>query len=683
LDKAEKRLFIALDKSDRVNDKILEASIIFTLAQIHFEKGLPEKSRELCEQALSITEKSYAQNLRASIRLALGKCHGAQSDWQKAKALMERSLRTAHKLKLHELIQYASYELAKVYQKLGNTKKAQELYTLAQKTVQQVADKLDEPLKAAYLSHHIRKAIKEDAEKLASQIQGAPTVTDNRDVLSEAGISPALPVRDGITLLGMVSRIMGAGLDPDKMLDLALGMLIEVTRAQRGFIILVDEQGRLSHRAAQNIEDNEIDSPDFSRSIVEQVLESGQSRIIEDALGDEQLRLFRSVVDLKLRAVLCVPVQEKGNTLGAVYLDNTSVSRQFVEEDKALVEVFAEKIAVLLEMSLEYEEQAHTIEQLRGELQTRYQYENIIGKSKAMRKVFEVLDRIIPTDLNVYIYGETGTGKELVAKAIHYNGPRKEKPFISINCGAIPELLLESELFGYVKGAFTGADRDKKGLFEIANGGTLFLDEIGNMPGAMQRKLLRVLQEKEIRPIGSEEVIEIDVRIVSATNRDLNELVECKEFREDLYYRLKVVEVTLPPLRARREDISLLAEHFLEQVGTVTKKELEPAALDLLLDYDWPGNVRELESLIHTCVTLSSEKITGAGIKANLSIGGKTTFPLDTLQRGGIIRLEEMERDYIKKVLSIVGGNKSEAARVLGISRMTLRKKLKELPPNK
>jgi Nif-specific regulatory protein len=483
-------------------------------------------------------------------------------------------------------------------------------------------------------------------------------------------------------LLGMVNRIMSVGLDPDKMLDLALGMLIEVTRAQRGFIILVDKQGRLSHRAARNIDDEEIDSPDFSRSIVEQVLESGQSRIIEDALGDERLRLFRSVVDLKLRAVLCVPVQEEGNILGAVYLDNTSISRQFVEEDKTLVEAFAQKIAAPLKMSLEYEEQAHTIEQLRGELQTRYQYENIIGKSKAMRKVFEVLDRVIPTDLNVYIYGETGTGKELVAKAIHYNGPRKEKPFISVNCGAIPESLLESELFGYVEGAFTGADKNKKGLFEIATGGTLFLDEIGNMPGTMQRKLLRVLQENEIRPIGGEESVKIDVRVISATNRDLNELIERKEFREDLYYRLKVVEVALPPLRVRPEDIPLLAEHFLEQAteGTKPRKELEPAALDALLSYDWPGNVRELENLIYALAQFEAPKITGVYVHANLPDKDAAASPTGALQRSDLMTLKEQELVYIRNVLDFVGGNKSEAARILGINRNTLGRKLKESP---
>jgi transcriptional regulator with PAS, ATPase and Fis domain len=296
-----------------------------------------------------------------------------------------------------------------------------------------------------------------------------------------------------------------------------------------------------------------------------------------------------------------------------------------------------------------------------------------------MRKVFEVLDRVIPTDLNVYIYGETGTGKELVAKAIHYNGPRKEKPFISINCGAIPESLLESELFGYVKGAFTGADRDKKGLFEIADGGTLFLDEIGNMPGTMQRKLLRVLQENEIRPIGGEESVKIDVRVISATNRDLNELIERKEFREDLYYRLKVVEVALPPLRVRPEDIPLLAEHFLEQAakGTKYKKELEPAALEALLSYDWPGNVRELENMIYALAQFEACKITGAHVQANFPAKDVAAFPLGTFQRSDVICLKEMERDYVKKVLVIVGGNKSEAARLLEISRLTLRRKLK------
>jgi Nif-specific regulatory protein len=501
-----------------------------------------------------------------------------------------------------------------------------------------------------------------------------------REILAEAGIGPELLTRDGVALLGMVNRILDTGLDPDKMLQIALGTLLDVTKAERGFIILVDEQGRLSHRAARNIDDKEINSPDFSRNIVQDVLKSGRSRLIEDALGQEKLRRFQSVVDLKLRSVLCVPVKEGGETLGTVYLDNSSLAKQFTEEDKVLVEAFAQKIAIPLKLSVEHEKQAIKIQQLQGELQTRYQYENIVGASKAMQGIFKVLDKVIPTDLNVLVCGETGTGKELVAKAVHYNGPRKEEPFISVNCAAIPESLLESELFGYVKGAFTGANEDKRGLFESANGGTLFLDEISNMSESMQRKLLRVLQERELRPIGTDESTKVDVRIVSATNRNLKEMVEKGEFREDLYYRLRVVEISLPPLRERREDIPLLTEHFLTQAAGQPEDEkvLSPAALDKFLGYDWPGNVRELENVMRNLVLGSSRKIKASQVETIL--GKKIVPPLSAgWLEEGFPPLSEMERQHILRALDVAHGNKSEAARLLGIGRETLRRRLKDL----
>ncbi|TET35804.1 MAG: tetratricopeptide repeat protein [Planctomycetota bacterium] len=692
LEEAENHLLAALEKSDEAEDRRLNVETLLKLADMHHVKNSPDKCREVCEKALGKATKIGALDLQAWANLALGKCYEVETKLQQAKTLLENSLKTGRKLRLPDLIQNASYELAGVYRQLGKAKKSRELNEMAINSVQKVAGKLDGQLKAAYLSAPIRNAIIEGTiqGKLPSKIETAlPSVSKEKKKESfvtkkkrpkEAGIEADALTRDGIMLLGMVNRIINAGLDPDKMLNIALGTLIDITQAERGFIILIDEQGRFSHRVARNIQDEEIISADFSRNIVERVIKTGRSQLIDDASGKKQFQQFQSVIKLNLRSVMCVPVKKDSSVIGVIYLDNTSLTKQFGENDRTLVEAFAQKIAAPLRISLEHEKQARIIEQLQGQLQTKYQYENIVGKSKPMQDVFEVLDRVTPTDLNIYIYGDTGTGKELVAKAIHYNGPRKEKPFISVNCGAIPEPLLESELFGYVKGAFTGADKDKKGLFEVANGGTLFLDEIGNMSEAMQQKMLRVLQEKELRPIGSDELIKLDVRIISATNRDLMELVESKEFREDLYYRLRVAEIYLPPLRERREDISLLIDYFLEKYKKEKeiKKELEPAAIDLLLNYDWPGNVRELENMMQTLNLVEGSKITHESVLANLPVQAETVFSPDRLKRDNLMPLEELERDYIIKVLQIVDGNKSEAARILGIDRDTLRRKLKK-----
>jgi DNA-binding NtrC family response regulator len=322
------------------------------------------------------------------------------------------------------------------------------------------------------------------------------------------------------------------------------------------------------------------------------------------------------------------------------------------------------------------------VNRLRKEVRREYSFHHILGKSKPMRAVFDLITRIADSPTNVLITGESGTGKELVAKAIHYNSDRKEAPFIPVNCAAIPEQLLESELFGHMRGSFTDAKGDKHGLFEEANKGTLFLDEISELPITLQAKLLRAIQEKEIRRIGATKPISVDVRIIAATNLNLGEEVKAKRFREDLYYRLNVIEVKLPPLRDRREDIPLLVDGFLRKCGEArgkAEKGVTEAALAMLMDYLWPGNVRELENVIERAVTLSrGEKIMpddlppavqGArGDRRVLEEAAEKTLPL-----------HEIEKEYIKKILEKTGGNKYQAAHVLGIDRKTLYRKLAEI----
>lgn len=321
------------------------------------------------------------------------------------------------------------------------------------------------------------------------------------------------------------------------------------------------------------------------------------------------------------------------------------------------------------------------VARLKKEVESRYQFHHLIGKSPSMQKIYDLIERISNTSSNVLITGESGTGKELVAKAIHYNGTRKEGPFIAINCAAIPETLLESELFGYKKGAFTDAKSDKKGLIFEANEGTLFLDEITEMSLTLQAKLLRVIEERKVRPLGDTNSYPIDVRVISTSNRDIKSLIQQGHFREDLYYRLKVIDIELPPLRGRREDISLLAQHFINKFSNELKKNISGVsddALKFLLNYSWPGNVRELENVIQRAITLTRHEII---LPEDLPASMVQEKDENLIEKGlrEKYTVNQLEKEYIKKVLLEVGGNKSKAAEILGFDRKTLYRKLQEL----
>jgi DNA-binding NtrC family response regulator len=330
-----------------------------------------------------------------------------------------------------------------------------------------------------------------------------------------------------------------------------------------------------------------------------------------------------------------------------------------------------QELTLMLQKIVEHQQLITENILLRKRLKERHGYENIIGKSDPMEKVFQMIRTVADTSATVLVTGETGTGKELVARAIHANSSRRYCPFIAVSCGALPDTLLESELFGYEKGAFTGADRTKKGRFELADGGTLFLDEIGEISLKTQVKLLRVLQEKSFQRLGGTDTVKVDVRVITATNRDLSKAVEQGIFRNDLYYRLNVVNIHLPPLRERKEDISLLAEHFMEKFNLEFNKKfdrLEKKALELLMNYHWPGNVRELENVIERAAVLDQ----GPELKAaNLPFCSVEVSSMDEAQT-----LEEMEKFHILKMLDRSNWNIAKTARSLDIDRTTLHKKI-------
>jgi len=332
-----------------------------------------------------------------------------------------------------------------------------------------------------------------------------------------------------------------------------------------------------------------------------------------------------------------------------------------------------ERAEILIDKLVEHQELIEENLSLHQKLEERYRFENIIAKSPKMQQVIEVIKVVARSNATVLITGETGTGKEVVARAIHSQSHRHGKPFVALSCAALPESLLESELFGHEKGSFTGAYAQKKGKFEVANRGTLFLDEIGEMSANIQVHLLRVLEEKEFTRVGGNEPIKVDVRVISATNRDMKQAIASGQFREDLYYRLNVVNIELPPLRERREDIPLLAQHFLKKFAVENQKEIagfSPEATDFLLRYDWPGNVRELENTIERAVILAQNPVIEVA-----DLTQQNLMPAHPISPA--ISLKQVEKNHILNVLTETGGNYTEAARILGISRMTLYNKAK------
>ena len=532
--------------------------------------------------------------------------------------------------------------------------------------------------------------------------------------------------RDNLRVFSRITRALLQETELASLLRLIVDSAIHLIGGERGFILLADKNGkpvpgcddkamRVSVARSFDRSDIPIPATRISTGIAERVVEGGRPLLSVDAGRDERFEEMPSVEDLKLRSVMCLPIHIEGRTDGVLYVDNRLQRGAFTEDDLDLAELFADQAAMairnarmvaelrarnrrLLQSS---EEIKHLNEQLgrkikdrdselavvRAELgreRGRYDYSQIVGASDGMRKVFNELDRIIETELPVFIQGESGTGKELIARAVHFNGARKEKPFVVENCAALPDTLLESELFGHTRGAFTGADRAKKGLIEQADGGTLFLDEIGDMSQEMQKKLLRVLQEGEVRPLGSNQPLKVDVRLLAASHRDLEELVKKGEFREDLFYRVNVLTLRLPPLRERRDDVPLLAEALLARAARETSRAVPHVPHEVqaaLAAHSWPGNVRELENEMRRIVLLAEgsvqlDHLSLAVLAGDSSSSSENTDAMPLVMGDLRHAVEQFERRAIESALKRAGGNKSRAAKELGISRFALQRKL-------
>jgi transcriptional regulator with GAF, ATPase, and Fis domain len=507
-------------------------------------------------------------------------------------------------------------------------------------------------------------------------------------------------------ILEINKRLARAAADEPRLLEHILEAAVDLTGAGRGVLALRDgdEPRARAWRGFEAERDSSWIPP------TRRVVQSNRTLRHEGSGGDGDGR-----------ALVCVPLRGEGAVLGALYLDRPLGEAAFPARAVALLEAFADQAAVALHSArlvaenrgraVALEAAGHELEKAnaalaealrrrtvelhsaredaalaRSDMRLKFTYDRIIGRSAAMRTLLALVDKVTESTVPVLVEGESGTGKELVARAIHRNGPRGNAPFIVENCAAVPDPLIENELFGHERGAFTGADRAQDGLFERAHGGTLFLDEVGDMSPEMQKKLLRVLQEGEVRRVGGHTVRKVDVRVVSATNRDVARMVKDGTFREDLFYRLCVVRVRIPPLRERREDVALLAAHFLDRIARESPSgapRMEADALDALSEYPWPGNVRELENEVRRAATLADGVITREILSPDVRGAGReirSETPQEGVSAGaqGTLKdaVESLERGLVVESLRRHAGNKTRAALALGLSRLGLRKKM-------
>ncbi|MCB0274087.1 MAG: sigma-54-dependent Fis family transcriptional regulator [Calditrichaeota bacterium] len=462
----------------------------------------------------------------------------------------------------------------------------------------------------------------------------------------------------------------------DTLLNRIMDIAMKTLNAERGFMLLRNRDHSRGFEAAvaRNIGEEAIASiKDLSTSVVNQVIESGEPVLTFDARTDERFSDARSVILQQIRSIACVPMSRTQEVVGAIYMDTRSNSEQFSEAGLLFLEAFARQSAIALDNIQTVAELKTENKRLKRQIDLSAVFPEIIGESRPIQEILEMIEQIADSSASVLIEGESGTGKELVARALHVRSRRADKLFIPVFCGGLNENLLESELFGHKKGAFTGASENKAGLFEEADGGTVFLDEIGDINANVQTKLLRVIQEGEVKRVGENVTRKVNVRVISATNKDLWEEVQKKNFREDLYYRLNVINVKMPPLRDRQDDVKLLANHFLERFARVNGKKVRgfsPGAIKAMLEYPWPGNIRELENAVERAIILAREPVISADLFSNL----KKNRASDLVGRS----LKDVEKSVITQTLEMTGNHRTRAAEVLGVSRRWLQYRIKE-----
>jgi transcriptional regulator with GAF, ATPase, and Fis domain len=657
-------------------------------AELALEVGDAEEARGALARATELAEGLDAEDLQAHIGLIRGRVHLATGGSDEAVRALERALDRAREVGQRALEAACEGFIAAAYRERGAHFVAERHSRQARELWERIAATLPTDLVDAFWRHPRRRHLEEPV---------VPTSKPASD-----------PKTARYEQLLEVYRQISASVRIDGVLRSALDAAVELAGAERGFLILKTKndagEERLEVPIARNLDREMVGKSHlkFSRNIAEQVIETRKPILTVDALADERFRGHESVHAMRLRSIVSVPIISAEEVLGALYLDNRFERGSFIADELDVLVAFADQVAIALQnarLVSELKERTEQLERAQERVQALvrtqaehidrlseglrrqkpitehlYDYSDIVGRGDAMAEVLSNLDRIIDTDLPVLIQGESGTGKELIARAIHLKGERKTGPFIAVDCTALPEHLLESELFGHVKGAFTGAETDRTGLLVEARGGTLFLDELGELPFGMQSKLLRVLEEQEVRPLGSADVISIDVRIVCATNRRLKEEVLTGRFREDLFFRVDVVEITLPPLRDRIEDIPALTDHLLGQLVermSRPKPRVSHPARRKLARYGWPGNVRQLRNVLSRALVLAEDLIEAEDIQLDEEL---STAP--RRQPRSRRQFQEGEADKILGVLQANEWNVAAASRELGIARTTLYRKL-------
>lgn len=482
---------------------------------------------------------------------------------------------------------------------------------------------------------------------------------------------------DNFQALYEIACTLNSILEPRQLLEKVLSIAVRHLSAERGFVLLVDShhEAGFSVAAMENF-DSKQTSDEFaaSSSVVNRVLTTGEPVLTFDAQADGRFDASTSIVAQHILSIACVPLRNGERVTGAVYLDSAKSRKAFTEDALKFLTVFGNVAAIAIDNAERYSLLLGENELLRSTVDAARQFPAIIGQSPKWKQVLDLVQRVLDVDASVFLTGESGTGKELVARAIHEHGTRKGMPFVAVNCSAIPEQLLESELFGHVKGSFTGATGDKRGLVEIAQGGTLFLDEVVELPVLLQSKILRLLQEREYRRVGDTKNRNTDIRIIAATNRNTQESIKAGALREDLFFRLNVIGIHLPPLRDRKDDIPILAKYFLERAAEMYHrpvKDIHPDAMKVLLLNPWKGNVREFQNVIERAVVLSKgAQLTQEDLILNPS-------EQHSMQQTAVT-LEEFERQIIEATLAEMGGNKTRTAERLGVSLRWLQYRLKE-----
>jgi transcriptional regulator with GAF, ATPase, and Fis domain len=591
---------------------------------------------------------------RATDHLGRGDLRAAVDQATEAVSLAAERGATAFEAEAHAL-------LAETYERLGLDDEAEQARSSGRERLAEAA-----------------RLIRTDAPRDAFVRRRVFTSLARRDVLSDRHNQGRL-----VALYDMI-RALNSETDADSLLESILDMALNVVGAERGMILLKSDgpenPDEFTVHVTRSVDaETERDAESYSRSVVAEA-GAGRSLLAIDAAHDERFSELKSVSLYNIRSLMCVPLRSRGKIIGTVYLDSRKNGMLFTEDDLRFLEAFADHAALALENVVERARLEQQNRRLQSAAETRTRFANIIGRSPGMQAIFGLIETVASSNVPVLVQGQSGTGKELVARAIHFQGTRRRRPIVLENCSAVPESLLETELFGHVRGAFTGAERDHPGLFEQAHRGTLFLDEIGDMSSEMQARLLRVLETGDIRRVGGEKPITVDVRVVAATHRDLEEEVRAGRFREDLLYRLQVVTIDIPPLSERPGDIPLLTDHFLRKIAEERGRDpvrMENDALELFERYSWPGNVRQLENTLRRLTLLGrGEAITHATIEGDPKACA-ALLP-DRAERPPVLSLKLAEKEQVSRALELAGGNRRKAAGLLRISRATLYRKLKD-----